>query len=302
MRFKMPGLKTWVAGYAGRAVRWCATACAAVFLLAPSLALAQSEDALRTTPPLPFFWHLDEDTPPPDMSKITGINFLTDSDYPPFNYRDADDNLVGFNVDLAKALCGALRVRCRISAGKWENLIPALEKKQADAVIASIAITTANRRRVDFSFPYYRSPARFVVQVKSDISEISPQTLEGRPVAVRAGTAHEAYLKAFFPGAEIRSYLTADLAREALSAGKADILFGDGTSLMFWLNGTGSNKCCRFLPGAYTESRFFGNGAGIAVRKEDTALRDALNYALDRVKVSGTYDRLYRQHFPLDLY
>jgi len=298
----MPVLKTWLTRHSERLALCCGTACAAALMLAPLLAIAQSEDTQRPNVPMPFFWHLAEDTPAPDMSDIKGINFLTDSDYPPFNYRDADQNLVGFNVDLAKALCGALRVRCRIAAGKWENLIPALEKKQADAVIASMAISTANRRRVEFTFPYYRSPARFAVQKPSDISQVTPQSLDGRLVGVRAGTAHEAFLKAFFPSADIRSYNTTPLAREALSTGKVEALFGDGTSLMFWLNGTASNQCCRFLPGAYTESRYFGNGAGIAVRREDTVLRDALNYALDRIKVSGTYDRLYRKHFPLDLY
>ena len=79
-------------------------------------------------------------------------------------------------------------------------------------------------------------------------------------------------------------------------------MFGDGTSFMFWINGTSSRGCCKFLPGAFTESRYFGNGAGIAVRKGNDLMRQALNYALDRIKVSGAYDRIYRKHFPLDLY
>jgi polar amino acid transport system substrate-binding protein len=263
---------------------------------------AQTPDTSPTIAPLPFLWHLPDDFEPPDLSKLKGINFLTDSDYPPFNYRDERGNLVGFNVDLAKAMCSALRLRCRISARKWGDLIPAIEQQQADAAIASIAISAENREKVDFSFPYYRSPARFMVQKQSRIEKPTPQSLEGKPVGVRAGTAHEAYLKAFFGGADIRTYDTATQVREALRTGEVDALFGDGTSFMFWINGTASRGCCRFLPGAFIESRYFGNGAGIAVKKGNTVIRDAINYALDRIKVSGAYDRIYRKHFPLDLY
>lgn len=268
----------------------------------PGPAGAQTDETPRTIAPLPFLWHLPDGYEPPDLTKLKGINFLTDSDYPPFNYRDENNELVGFNVDLAKAMCSALRVRCRISARKWGDLIPALEQKQADAAIASIAISAANRERVDFTFPYYRSPARFVVQKQSRIANPTPKTLEGKPVGVRVGTAHEAYLKAFFGGADIRSYATATQVREALRIGEVDAVFGDGTSFMFWVNGTASRGCCKFLPGAFTESRYFGNGAGIAVQKGNTAMLDALNYALDRIKVSGAYDRIYRKHFPLGLY
>ena len=261
----------------------------------------KDEEAGKFTP-LPFFWHRSEEAAEPDLSKLKSITFLTDSDYPPFNYRDGNGSLVGFNVDIAKALCSALRVRCRIAATKWTELIPALESKKADAVIASISISARNRQRMDFTFPYYRSPARFVVNKASRIKQATPAALSGKPVGVPAKTAHEAYLKAFFPDADLRPYDSLKDAQEALRTGELDAVFADGTALVFWLNGTLSRGCCQFLPGAFIESRYFGNGAGIAVRTGNDLLREALNYGLDRIKVSGTYDRIYRRHFPLALY
>jgi polar amino acid transport system substrate-binding protein len=258
--------------------------------------------SLGVTEPLPFFWNRGGHLEAPDLSSINGINFLTDSDYPPFNYRDARGDLVGFNVDLAKALCAALRVRCRIAARDWDSLIPALEDRSADAVIASLSITEANRRSVDFSFPYFRSPARFAVRQTDDIETVTPEALSDKKIAVRADSAHAAYLRAFFGGAEITAYDTDEAAREAMRTGEVDAVFSDATSLMFWINGTASKGCCRFADGAFTESLYFGLGAGIAVRPGDQALIDALNYGLDRIKISGTYDRIYRKHFPLDLY
>ena len=305
------------ANLVGRALSACSRAVLLAFLacfLAPGGAGAQNSDETpgqtpdqaqksdETFTPLPFFWHRAEDAAEPDLSKLKSINFLTDSDYPPFNYRDGNGSLVGFNVDIAKALCAALRVRCRIAAGKWTELVPALESKKADAVIASISINARNRARMDFTFPYYRSPARFVVKKAARIQQATPTALSGKPVGVPAKTAHEAYLKAFFPDADIRPYGSLKEAEEALRTGELDAVFGDGTALVFWLNGTLSRGCCRFLPGAFIESRYFGNGAGIAVRAGNDLLREALNYGLDRIKVSGTYDRIYRRHFPLALY
>ena len=264
-------------------------------------ARAQAVDS-TTSGPLPFLWHRSDGEEPPELAEIKGINFLTDSDYPPFNYRDDRGNLVGFNVDLAKAMCSALRIRCRIAARAWAELIPALEDKSADAVVASIAINEANRARVDFTVPYYRSPARFVVQKQNRLEEANPEAFAGKPVAVRSGTAHEAFLKAFFSSADIRTYDTETAMREALRTGEIDAFFADGTASIFWVHGSASRGCCRLAPGAYTESRYFGNGAGIAVAKGNVALREALNYALDRIKISGAYDRIYRKHFPLALY
>ena len=261
-----------------------------------------SDDEAAKFTPLPYFWHRSEDAAEPDLSKLKSITFLTDSDYPPFNYRDGNGSLVGFNVDIAKALCAALRVRCRIAASKWTELVPALESKKADAVIASISISARNRKRMDFTFPYYRSPARFVVNKASRIKQATPEAFSGKPVGVPAKSAHEAYLKAFFPDADIRPYDSLKQAQEALRTGEIDAVFADGTALVFWLNGTLSRGCCQFLPGGFTESRYFGNGAGIAVRAGNDLLREALNYGLDRIKVSGTYDRIYRRHFPLALY
>ena len=103
-----------------------------------------------------------------------------------------------------------------------------------------------------------------------------PEKLEGKKVAVVAGTAHEAYLKALFTEVELRAYPTADAARLALRSGDVDLLFGDAISLAFWLNGTDSENCCGFRGGPYLDSRYFGEGIGIAVRRGNDTLRQAL--------------------------
>ena len=126
-----------------------------------------------------------------------------------------------------------------------------------------------------------------------------PEKLEGRKVAVVAGTAHEAYLKTLFPEVELRAYPNSDLARLALRRGDVDLLFGDAISLAFWLNGTSSENCCAFRGGPYLDSRYFGEGIGIAVRKGNDAMRLALNWALFRIWEQGRFTDLWLRYFPI---
>jgi polar amino acid transport system substrate-binding protein len=131
---------------------------------------------------------------------------------------------------------------------------------------------------------------------------MSPGGLDGKRIAVARGTAHEAFLKAFFRDSPLAIYENADLAREALAAGKADFLFDDGISLAFWLNGTLSRQCCEMRGGPFLEPKFFGDGIAIAVPKTDPGIRLLLNKALDRVRASGRFDELVQRYFPVRIY
>jgi polar amino acid transport system substrate-binding protein len=178
-------------------------------------------------------------------------------------------------------------------------LVTSLDENRGDAVIASMAITPDARGRVDFSDPYYRTPARFVARRDSPIEEPVPEKLEGRKVAVVAGSAHEAYLKMLFTEAVVRSYPNAEVARLALKKGDVDLMFGDAISLAFWLNGTDSENCCAFRGGPYIDSRFFGEGVGVAVKKGNDTIRQAVNYALFRVWEQGRFTDLWLRYFPV---
>jgi len=233
------------------------------------------------------------------MSRLTQIRFLTEFDYPPFNYAGADGNPAGFNVDLARLICEELSLQCTIQLRRFDTLLQALAENRADAVIASLAVTPETRQRVDFSDPYYRAPARFVAQRDTALRDVVPEGIEGKKVAVVAGSAHEAYLKAFFTEAELKPYRTMELARDALRNGEADLLFGDGIALSFWLNGTDSGGCCAFVGGPFTESRYFGEGVGIAVKRGNDTLRLAFNWALFRLWEKGRFTDLWLRYFPI---
>ena len=236
------------------------------------------------------------------IPRRAAIKLLTEGDYPPFNYFDEDGTLIGFNIDLARALCFELAAACDIQVRPWNELLPALKKGDADGVIASHAVSALTLRDVDFTDRYYHTPGRFVGRRGAPVLDVTPEGLEGRKLAVAKGTAHEAYLRAFFRDSAIQAYENAELARDAIITGTADLLFDDGIGLVFWLSGTASKACCEFRGGSFVEPRYFGDGIGIAVRKSDTELKGLLNAALRRVRTSGRMEELLLRYFPLKAY
>jgi polar amino acid transport system substrate-binding protein len=177
-----------------------------------------------------------------------------------------------------------------------------LETGKADAVIASIAATVAIRARVDFSQPYYQTPARFIIPRNSAFSVAKLNANTANTVGVVSGSAHEVYLKTFFPGVRPKLYRNNADLQTALRSGDIDAAFADGLTFSVWLSGESSGSCCAFLGGPYGESRFFGEGIGIAVRPEDIVLRRALDWALARLFSRGIYAEIYYKYFPASFY
>lgn len=268
---------------------------------APSAKQPSEAAAVADNDPLavPSFWDPRRRPDRPDLSRLSVIRFMTETDYPPFNYTGPDGMPTGFNVDVARAICEEIKAVCTIQMRRFDTLVDALNSNKGDAVIASLAETPVLRKQVDFSTPYYRTPARFVVRRDSGPKQIAAKTLEGLKVAVIAGSAHEAYLKTLFTEVELRPYPDAKAARGALKSGDVDLLFGDGISLAFWLNGTDSANCCQFRGGPYLESRYFGEGVGIAVKKGNDLLRRAFNWALFRLWEQGRFTDLWLRYFPI---
>jgi polar amino acid transport system substrate-binding protein len=278
---------------------------AALELLLLLVGLPSAEPAMAQAPGVdvssvvPGFWDPRRRPERPNLTRITAIRFLTETNYPPFNYAGPDGAPIGFNVDLARLLCEEIKVPCTIQMRRFDTLMNSLDKNRGDAIIASIATTPEARTRADFSDPYYRPAARFATRKDTVINDVRPEGLEGRKVGVIAGTAHEAYLKAQFTEAEIHSYPKGDAARAALRFGEVDLLFGDAFALAFWLNGTDSGGCCAFRGGPFVESRFFGEGIGIAVKKGNDTLRRAFNWALFRIWEKGKFTDLWLRYFPV---
>ncbi|MCB1510113.1 MAG: transporter substrate-binding domain-containing protein [Hyphomicrobiaceae bacterium] len=230
------------------------------------------------------------------------IRFLTTDDYPPFNSNDEDGVLTGLNVDLARDICQRLRLTCDIRTRPWSELLPALARGEADAVIAAHRVTPDALKLVAFTERYFQTPGRFAVRRDGPKFEATPQGLDGRQVAVVRGSPHEAYLAAFFRNTRLKPYETPELALQALLTSQVDAIFSDGLGLVFWVNGTSSKGCCTLRGGPYFEPRYFGDGIAIAVGKNDHQLRHLLNRALRQIRATGRLSELVDRYLPIRVY
>ncbi len=294
-------IRPWVSGIVGAllSLAWVALACLALAGLAVGGARAQSPDGGA-----PNFWDLQRRVDRPDMGAIRVIRFITDDEYPPFGFVGQDGALAGFNIDLARAICEELKVACTIQARRFDSILDVIAKGEADAAIASIAITPATRARVDFSRPYYRTPGRFLSRRDGPATpdDIRPETLAGARVGVVAGSAHEAYLTQYFPDTARAPYPTLAALLSAVRRGEAPLAFGDGVTFAVWLNGADSAGCCAFRGGPWLDGAFFGEGVGVALRRDNVTLRRAIDFALLRIAQQGGYTELYLKHFPVGFF
>jgi polar amino acid transport system substrate-binding protein len=229
------------------------------------------------------------------------VRFLTEGDFPPFNYYDDEGVLAGFNVDLASAICLELGAACDIKVRPWEELLLGLKRGDADAVIAAHTVTAQALAEVDFTDRYFHTPGRFAGRMDTKV-EVSPEGLDGVTIGVAKGTAHEAFLAAFFRDSRIQVFENPELAREGLQQSKVDVVFDDAISLAFWLNGSLARQCCEFKGGPFLEPKYFGDGIAIAVPRNDPQIKTLINGALKRVRASGRLQELLERYFPIRIY
>ncbi|MEQ8297736.1 MAG: transporter substrate-binding domain-containing protein [Nitratireductor sp.] len=272
--------------------------CTLFVYLALSAALTAAE------PVVPNLWDTRERLAKPDLGALQRLRFLTTIDFPPFNFLDRDGRLSGFHVDLARAICAELSLEdlCQIQALPWDELGPALEAGQGEAILAGLAITTETRQRYAFSRPYLRLPARFVAAKDKTVAEPLHETLAGQRVGVRGGSVHERILRTLFPDLRPVIYSRSDWMLDDVRQGKTEAVFADGMALSFWLSGSGSQACCRFVGGPYLLPAYLGPGMAVATRRDMPELAAAFDYALHQINANGTFTELYLRYFPVSFF
>lgn len=233
---------------------------------------------------------------PAEAGKWSKIRIATEGAYEPFNYKDANNNLIGFDIDIAKALCAKMNAECEIVEQDWDGIIPGLLEKKYDAIIASMSITEKRKETVDFSDKYYQTPSRFAAKKGSGIMPTA-EGLKGKRIGAQRATIQSGYLEENFKESEVKLYATIDEAYLDLAAGRLDAVLVDGLPLDSWL---------KKPAGAEFEvvgsDVLIGGGAGVAVRKEDTDLRDAFNKALAEILADGTYKAINDKYFSFSIY
>ena len=220
------------------------------------------------------------------------IRFATEASYPPFESIDANNQIVGFDVDLAQALCKEIDATCTFSNQAFDSLIPSLKFRRIDAVMAGMDITPEREKQVLFTTPYYDNSALFIGQ-KGKYASVD--LLKGKKVGVQNGTTHQKYIQEQHPEVKTVSYDSYQNAFIDLKNGRIDGVFGDTAVVNEWLK---TNPQLGVATEKVTDPQYFGTGLGIAVRPDNKALLEKLNNALAAIKADGTYQKINDQWFP----
>ncbi len=226
----------------------------------------------------------------------------TEGAYPPFNYIE-NGEIKGFDIDIAKALCAKMKVECTFVAQDWDGIIPALLAGKYDAIIASMSITEERKKQIAFSDKYYNTPATFVTTKDSKITDTSPEALKGKVLGAQASTIHSNYLEDVYAkaGAEVKLYPKIDDTHLDLVNGRIDALLSDKVVELEWLN-TKDGACCKFVGAEYKDKKYFGEGVGVGIRKDDPELVAMFNKAIAEIRADGTYKKINEKYFPFDVY
>ena len=240
--------------------------------------------------------------------------------YPPFSYVDTDGSLKGFDIDIANALCETLNAECTLVQQDWDGIIPALLARKYDAIIASMSITEERKKAVDFTNKYYNTPARFIApkgtEIKfltegdesmtiTDASAVSFNTeaLAGKSIGVQRATTHDNFLtEVFGDSVDIKRYATQDEVYLDLASGRIDMAVQDSVAALDGFLNTEDGKDFTFVGPALADPKYHGEGAGIAVRKGEDELREALNNAIRTIRENGTYQEINNKYFDFDVY
>lgn len=227
-----------------------------------------------------------------NASAAEKIRFASSATYPPFESLDANNQIVGFDMDLAKALCKQMQAECTFTNHAFDSLIPALKFRKYDAVISGMDITPERSKQVTFTNPYYANSA-LVIAKKGQYTSFDQ--LKGKRIGMENGTTHQKYLQEKHPEVTTVAYDSYQTAIIDLKNGRLDGVFGDTAVVNEWLK---TNPQLGPATEKVTDPQYFGTGLGIAVRPDNTALLEKLNNALAAIKADGTYQKINDQWFP----
>ncbi|MEZ0169772.1 lysine/arginine/ornithine ABC transporter substrate-binding protein [Microvirga sp. TS319] len=251
------------------------------------------------------------------------VKIATEGAYAPWNFTGPGGKLEGFEVDLANDLCARMKVKCEIVAQDWDGIIPALQAKKYDAIMAGMSITDERKKTIDFSRPYAAGPNGFLVPKDSPLAKMpgtgqaynlttQPEAaekaidavkplLKGKTIGVQGSTIHANFADKYYKGtAEIREYKTTEAHDLDLAAGRIDAVLADATSIIGTLEKP-EFKNDFVLVGPSITGGLLGAGVGVGLRKDETDLKNSFNEAIQAAVQDGTVKKLSEKWFKVDI-
>ena len=223
------------------------------------------------------------------------VRIGTEGAYPPFNQIDPDGKLIGFDIDIANALCEKMKAECAFVTQDWDGIIPGLLAKKHDAIIASMSITEERKKAVAFTDRYYSNSLRYIAKKGSGLD---PKNLKGKTVGAQRATISAQHLEDNLKDVvSIKLYDTQENAYLDLASGRVDAALADMLVNYEWLR-SDAGKDFEFIGEAIN----IDDQIGIAARKGDTDLVAKFNKAIKEIRADGTYQKINAKYFPFDIY
>ncbi|MGE9550148.1 transporter substrate-binding domain-containing protein [Erwinia amylovora] len=227
------------------------------------------------------------------------LRYGLESQYPPFESRNASGDLEGFDIELGKAICQVGNFKCSWVESSFDALIPALAARKFDAINSAMNITEARMKSIGFTNPIYRIPSQLIGKKGSSLQP-TVDSLKGKNIGVLQGSVQETYARKHWEpqGVTVTSYQDQNQVYNDMVAGRLD-----GTLVMSAAGQSGflekpQGKGFAFAGGPVEDKDILGVGIGFGLRKGDTRLKQELDTAISKVQSDGTVTRLAAKFFP----
>jgi octopine/nopaline transport system substrate-binding protein len=249
------------------------------------------------------------------------VKIATEGAYAPWNFTGPGGKLEGFEIDLANELCARAKVKCEIVAQDWDGIIPALQSKKYDAIMAGMNITDKRMEVINFSAPYAATPHGWGVMKDSPLAKLAgtgtalsidkdadgakktieawKPLLKGKTVGVQTSTVNSQFVEKYFKDTVmIREYKTTEQHDLDLAAGRLDAIFAGHGAL------AATKEKAEFkdmvIAGAGVRGDVLGRGVAVGMRKEDAELKTLFDDAIKAVIADGTLKKLSEKWFKID--
>lgn len=221
------------------------------------------------------------------LSTITANKVLkagVKADFEPFGFLDSNNQLVGFDVDIAKFIAKELGVEIELIPVTSANRIEMLLNNNIDIIAASMTHKKTRDKDIDFSISYYFDGQGILAKSSSTASNYND--FQGKKIATLAGSVSGKVFEAISPLAKISYYDTADLLLAAFEKGEIDAITSDSTFLSE--KAKKSNGKYKMIGKPFTIEPY-----AVGMRENESNFRDEINFAIQKMVKTGYYDEIY---------
>lgn len=206
----------------------------------------------------------------------------TNATFPPYEYVDDNNKIVGIDAEIAQAIADKLGMKLEIKDMEFDSLIPAVKSDSIDVVLAGMTVTDERKQSVDFSDSYSTGVQVIIVKEGSDIK--SAADLKGKKIGVQSGTTGDSYCTTDFGQENVKQFSNGSLAVAALANGQVDCVVIDNEPAK---NYVAANTGLKILDTEYVTEDY-----AIAVSKDNPDLLKKINTALKELKEAGKIDEI----------